>query len=367
MRIVYKGLPAVAVALLLAAAPAVAAVPVDGRGPASGPISWFSGGDSKPRLRGNPLAGRPWFVDYQWSDAWKQARLYARKNPGATVRLRRIAKQPIMKWFGTWDRGLLRKHVREYLVRASHQAPGSIAFIALRRIESANCPYRSPDPRLHGEQAYSEAVKQFALAIGNRRVAIDLEPDQLATIDCLPSEAKQRRLRMIRGAVTILSRLPHATTYIDAGASDWMGWSRMLPYLRSVGISRIRGFALNATHYDWTADNIAYGTQLARRLHTHFIVNTSRNGNGNLPYSLWGRFDPGCNIPNAGLGIPPTVATHNRSIDGFLWLSNPGFSDGNCHGANYRTATVRWDTQLALQLIRRASLRTRGSQITYFH
>lgn len=64
---------------------------------------------------------------------------------------------------------------------------------------------------------------------------------------------------------------------------------------------------------------------------THFVVDTSRNGQG--PWTPTQSFpDPQtwCNPPARGLGIRPTTNTGNALVDAFLWIKLPGESDGQC-------------------------------------
>ena len=39
-----------------------------------------------------------------------------------------------------------------------------------------------------------------------------------------------------------------------------------------------------------------------------------------------------CNPPGRKIGKPPTTATNDPLIDGYLWLKRPGESDGECNG-----------------------------------
>jgi endoglucanase len=58
---------------------------------------------------------------------------------------------------------------------------------------------------------------------------------------------------------------------------------------------------------------------------THFVIDTSRNGQGPWVGPLdW------CNPPGRGLGIAPTTTTGNPLVDAFLWVKVPGESDGQC-------------------------------------
>ena len=63
----------------------------------------------------------------------------------------------------------------------------------------------------------------------------------------------------------------------------------------------------------------------------HFVVDTSRNGQG--PWTPPAGYpDPQdwCNPPDRGLGVAPTALTGNALIDAFLWVKIPGESDGEC-------------------------------------
>ena len=105
----------------------------------------------------------------------------------------------------------------------------------------------------------------LARAIGSDRVVIAFEPDSLGTIDCLARSRRDDRLRLLRYGVTALSKLPNATVYLEAGASDWEAASRTAKQLRAIGIAKVQGFMLNATHYDWTSANIQHGLAISRQ------------------------------------------------------------------------------------------------------
>lgn len=87
---------------------------------------------------------------------------------------------------------------------------------------------------------------------------------------------------------------------------------------------------------------------------THFVVDTSRNGQGTLntaqyaaaPYNqnatVVGTLNSGdwCNPPGAGLGVPATLSTGVPLADAYLWVKIPGESDGQCDSAGGARA---WD------------------------
>jgi endoglucanase len=68
----------------------------------------------------------------------------------------------------------------------------------------------------------------------------------------------------------------------------------------------------------------------------HFVIDTSRNGNGPLDVE-W------CNPKGRKLGMVPTLETGDPLIDAYLWLKRPGESDGECNGGP--RAGVFWDEQ----------------------
>jgi endoglucanase len=77
---------------------------------------------------------------------------------------------------------------------------------------------------------------------------------------------------------------------------------------------------------------------------THFIIDTSRNGQGplnvapfglapfNQPATILAGLTAGnwCNPPGAGLGLRPTAKTGVALLDAYLWVKIPGESDGSC-------------------------------------
>lgn len=65
---------------------------------------------------------------------------------------------------------------------------------------------------------------------------------------------------------------------------------------------------------------------------THFVVDTSRNGQGAwaAPEGVYPDAETWCNPPGRGLGQRPTTDTGNELVDALLWIKIPGESDGQC-------------------------------------
>lgn len=112
-----------------------------------------------------------------------------------------------------------------------------------------------------------------------------------------------------------------------------------------------------------TADQIHYTGAITERYATmlngltptaHYVVDTSRNGTGPndiaeyaaAPYNQSAAIITGlqsgnwCNPPGAGNGLKPTASTGVALADAYLWVKNPGESDGQCNIAGGARA---WD------------------------
>jgi endoglucanase len=81
--------------------------------------------------------------------------------------------------------------------------------------------------------------------------------------------------------------------------------------------------------------NLRYANMLgATQPTTHFVIDTSRNGQGPwTPPADHPAGDPQdwCNPPDRGLGNRPTANTDLPLVDAYLWVKIPGESDGQCY------------------------------------
>ena len=76
---------------------------------------------------------------------------------------------------------------------------------------------------------------------------------------------------------------------------------------------------------------------------THFVVDTSRNGQG--PWTGGSQYSDRqdwCNPPGRGLGVAPTTSTGYALADAFLWVKVPGESDGQCTRGTGGTTDPEW-------------------------
>jgi len=291
-------------------------------------------GVSAPAQTGdeNPLAGLRFYVD-QESSSMEQYRALQRSGQQSRADLVwRIAREPKSVWVGRFTSPNFQVKVLRIFDNA--HAQGAVPILTVLRAQSTRCSptYDGGGP---AEDARTRAwYDDLAHAIGGDRVVIAFEPDSLGTIDCHARSRRAARYRLLRYGIDALSRNPNATIYIEAGASDWEGASRMARKLRKVGVAKVRGFMLNATHYDWTRANIQYGLKLSRLVGgKHFIINTAENGRGPIHKRLPNgrRLTVWCNPPHRGLGPAPTTNTSNSRVDAYLWVNRPGYAQ-SCQG-----------------------------------
>ncbi|HEY0304283.1 MAG TPA: glycoside hydrolase family 6 protein, partial [Longimicrobiales bacterium] len=172
---------------------------------------------------------------------------------------------------------------------------------------------------------YRTWITNFANGIGTRRAIVVLEPDALAALGCLTAADQVARMDLIKYAVQTLKAKGGISVYIDAGHSRWQTTTTMITRLKSAGIDYADGFSLNVSNYIASTELRTYGEAISAGVgNKHFIIDTSRNGQGSN--GAW------CNASGSGLGAKPTASTGAPLVDAFFWIKRPGESDGSCNG-----------------------------------
>jgi endoglucanase len=318
-----------------------------------GPAASRAVSGTPPRSAGGaagagPLTGQKLYVDPTGAAA-DQVRAWESAGRTADARIiRRIADRPVATWFADASPGY-QARARKLVTDATRA--GKVPVLTLYHIPQRDCQGQSAGGAPDG-RAYRSWVSALAGALRGHRAVVVLEPDAVAQAvqGCLDAGAAAERYALLSHAVDALRANPGTVVYLDAGNPTWIREpGRMTPALRRSGIGRAHGFALNVANFETTADNIAYGTALSRLLGgAHFVVDTSRNGNG--PAAIGAGDRHWCNPPGRRLGEVPTTRTGNPLVDAYLWVKRPGESDGACSGG--APPAGRWWPEYALELAR---------------
>jgi endoglucanase len=181
---------------------------------------------------------------------------------------------------------------------------------------------------------YENWIGQLAAAIGTGHDIVIVEPDGLADIvrGCLSPAASAERYRLLRYAMKTLGGLPHTRVYLDAGNPGMFpDPARLAGPLVTAGLRAGRGFSANVSNFGWTTELVSWSQRLEHALggNVGAVIDTSRNGRG--PYT--GPDEPQwCNPPGRALGPAPELNPGPAGIDAYLWIKDPGASDGACRG-----------------------------------
>ena len=248
---------------------------------------------------------------------------------------------------------------------------------------------------------------------------------------CQPAEADSstaasERFAMLNYAVDKLKANPNTSVYLDGTHSGWLGAGDSADRLIQAGVNKADGFFINVSNYvvderlekygTWVAKCIAFGSNpsswgnghtewcasqyfspegpvdpnnfstwvytdqwytnnvesqtwwYSESVLKHFVIDTSRNGQG--PWTPPAYPDPQdwCNPPDRGLGKLPTANTGVALLDAYLWIKIPGESDGECtRGLGPAGETVdpewgivdpaagSWFPEMALDLVNNAN------------
>jgi len=302
----------------------------------------------------NPLSGLHFYVDPQSSAAnqvrqWEQAG----RTPDANV-LRRIAHQPIALWV-TGDPAAVEQQVRDRIAAATDTIPIFVAY----NIPGRDCGNYSAGGASDAA-TYRTWVTNLARGLGDGRAVVILEPDALPHLiagDCLSDAQGQERYALLQEAISTLRAKPTTAVYLDAGNSSWItDTTAVAAALQRAGVRAATGFALNVANFNTTDSTVIYGRVLASALGgARFVIDTSRNGRGPYPEPQVNGAPSWCNPPGRALGYPPTTQTGLQGVDAFLWIKEPGDSDGNCRPGE--PVAGGWWPEYALDLARAATAR----------
>ena len=288
-------------------------------------------GGSAPGATPVPAASSEFWSDPSSAAAKQVSAWRADGRTDDARQLEKIARQPVAIW-PSGDSGKVEDETRRVVSAA--RAAGRTPVLTAYNVPDRDCgQYSGGGAGSEGE--YRSWVQKMAAGMsgeGNRPVVV-LEPDALAQAltSCDGKGKTEGREALLAGAVSTLSKAG-ADVYIDAGNPGFVtDTGKLADGLKKSGLSQAAGFALNVSNFQTTDAVVAYGKKVSAAAdNAKFVVDTSRNGNG--AYS--GPQQPTwCNPPGRALGTPPTRTTNDPVVAAYLWVKEPGDSDGSCRGA----------------------------------
>jgi len=319
-----------------------------------------------------------------------------------------IESTPQAQWISGGTPAAASQQVTQALQRA--QVQQAVPVFALYNIPGRDCgSYSAGGAQTTAD--YEAWIDAIAAAIGDQKVVIILEPDGLANLpsNCGYSNVDVAQLdadryTQINYAVTALEANPKTLVYLDAGNSAWQSVGTIAQRLVNAGLANAQGFFTNVSNYQWNSHEAKYDTWVSECIAfandpeeggwrlghydwcasqyypatqsdfstwslsdawyaanmgtavptAHFVIDTSRNGQGPLDASVYGNapynqpssvistLNGGnwCNPPARGVGVRPTANTGVSLLDAYLWVKIPGESDGTC---NAQGGVRAWD------------------------
>jgi endoglucanase len=281
-----------------------------------------------------------------YGPAHLKSKLTSKTDPPTSALFAKIADNGGAEWIGDWT-----PNVQNWVNRRATAIlkTGALPLFLSYNIPKRDCGQYSAGGATAGD-AYKQWITAFANGIGSQRAAVVLEPDSIGLLTkCLTPADQKERLELLHFAIHTFEALGNTAVYLDAGHSGWLKPAEDAKRLKEAGIEEADGFALNVSNYKSTSTEIEYGKAISKLLGgKHFVIDTSRNGNGAPPGGAG--VNEWCNPPGRALGHPPTTNTGVAGVDAFLWVKYPGQSDGSCRAGEPPAGT--WWPSYALSLVR---------------
>ncbi|WP_405999397.1 glycoside hydrolase family 6 protein [Streptomyces sp. NBC_00829] len=241
---------------------------------------------------------------------------------------RALVRRPGARWFGDWNKDV-KTDIDAYMVAAA--AKGQLPIITLynmyNRDNGGQSSGGAPSP-----EAYRTWIESVAAGMADRPALVIVEPDSLAQLGNLPSDAaRTERVGLVAYAAQTLGTLPATTVYLDGGNATWIRPAQMATLLKDASVAHARGFAVNVANFDAVDICCTYADQITAELGrlgvpgAGFVVDTSRNGNGAM--NADGQHVDWCNPAGRRLGVPSSIGV--AGADYLLWIKVPGDSDGS--------------------------------------
>lgn len=274
-------------------------------------------------------------------------------NTADAMLISRLADQPGASWLGSGTPASVEREVRGIIRTAAGRTPVLVAY----DIPDRDCGGYSGGGAADAA-SYKAWIAGMARGLGQASAIVVLEPDAIP--QTLPqggcsafdsAGAQDGRYQELSDGVDALTGDAHAHVYLDAGNKGWItDVPALATALRKAGIARAAGFSLNVSSFYYTDDSVTYGNSVSDQVDgAHFVIDTSRDGNGPYTPPAGDTAPAQCNPPDRKLGEDPTTDTGQARVDAYLWIKILGESDGTCRGG---PTAGQWFPQYALDLVR---------------
>lgn len=224
-------------------------------------------------------------------------------RPTDAAKLKKIYTRPISVWFGeNWAPTTNVATIVNGIVTAQ-TAANRVAVFTVYSIPNRDCGSYSAGGST--PESYIAWITAFAQGLGGRKSVILLEPDSLAQAGCLAPADYATRISLINQALDLF-KAQNAVVYLDSGNARWLSSSTAISRLQAAGVARADGFMLNAANFYSNTETITYGNTISAGVAgKHFVIDTSRNGNG--PYLYNGTTSNGATLQAEPLAKPPRL------------------------------------------------------------
>ena len=318
-------------------------------------VTACGGPAGQPQPTAEPGPGTPspsgYYVDPQTAAARQVASWSSSGRTADAEQLRKIADQPIALWV-TGDTDQVGPFVQRYLDRAT--AAGERPLLVVYNIPHRDCGSFSSGGA-EDSAAYRSWLQAVVGGLAGRAATVILEPDAVPheLSGCVDDAVVAERPALLTEAISVL-KAAGATVYLDAGNPGFVtDVDRLAASLERSGVAKADGFSLNVANFRTTEENLSYGAELSHRLGgAHYVIDTSRNGNGPVKGSTANGAPAYCNPPGRALGQTPTTTTGQPAVDAYLWIKRPGESDGDCRPGEPPAGV--WWPDYALDLAKRS-------------
>jgi endoglucanase len=255
-----------------------------------------------------------------------------------------MVNTPQAVWFTSGDP----KDVQQAVKQIAQQAAGNgtVPVLVAYDIPGRDCGQYSAGGAPN-DATYQAWISAFAKGIGGGKAVVLLEPDALANLpsncganayDGAPNPPTDgTRVADIKYAVNALTADPNVSVYLDAGHSAWQSVGTIAQRLVEAGVLSARGFFLNVSNYQYTPNEVAYGT---------WVSECIALGRGSATY------DYPNNCPNQHWNGGPANNSQGTAMSPYgIWSDTASQADLNTAGINSRYAQMLGSTRPTVHFV----------------